>query len=56
MASRIAYLLSIAFLAAAAASCASAPARFYTLASTATADGAPAARYAVLVGPVSVPA
>ena len=34
----------------------SAPARFYTLDSTATADGAPAARYAVLVGPVSVPA
>jgi hypothetical protein len=56
MASRIAHLLSIAFVAAAAAGCASAPARFYTLASTATADGAPAARYAVLVGPVTVPA
>jgi uncharacterized lipoprotein YmbA len=37
-------------------SCASAPARFYTLASTAKPDGAPAAGYAVLVGPVSVPA
>ena len=56
MASRIAHLLSIAFVAAAAAGCASAPARFYTLDSTATADGAPAARYAVIVGPVSVPA
>lgn len=56
MACRIAHLLSIAFVAAAAAGCASAPARFYTLASTASADGAPAARYAVLVGPVSVPA
>jgi uncharacterized lipoprotein YmbA len=55
MASRTLHLLSIA-LTAAAAGCASAPARFYTLASTATADGAPAARYAVLVGPVSVPA
>ncbi len=56
MASRIGHFLSIAFVAAAAAGCASAPARFYTLASTATADGAPAARYAVIVGPVSVPA
>jgi uncharacterized protein len=56
MASRIVHLLSIASLAVAAAGCASAPARFYTLASTATADAAPAARYAVLVGPVSVPA
>jgi len=56
MASRITHLLSIAFVAAVAAGCASATARFYTLDSTATADGAPAARYAVLVGPVSVPA
>lgn len=56
MASRIVHLLSIASLAVAAAGCASAPARFYTLASTATAADAPAARYAVLVGPVSVPA
>jgi uncharacterized lipoprotein YmbA len=55
MAGRIAQLLLMAFVAAA-AGCASAPARFYTLASTATADGAPAAPYAVLVGPVSVPA
>jgi len=57
MASRITNLLSIALVAVAAAGCgASAPARFYTLGSTATADGMPAARYAVLVGPVSVPA
>ena len=33
----------------------SAPSRFYTLDSTATADGAPSAHYAVIVGPVSVP-
>ena len=55
MASRKARQLSIAFVAAVAAGCASATARFYTLDSTATADGTPAARYAVLVGPVSVP-
>jgi uncharacterized protein len=40
----------------AAAGCASAPSRFYTLNSTATASGAPAANYAVIVGPVTVPA
>jgi len=55
MASRVAHLLSIASVAVAAGGCASATARFYTLDSTATADGAPAARYAVLVGSVSVP-
>lgn len=55
MASRKARQLSIAFVAALAAGCASATARFYTLDSTATADAAPAARYAVLVGSVSVP-
>jgi uncharacterized lipoprotein YmbA len=49
--------LSIALVAVAAAGCgASAPARFYTLHSTATAESAPAAGYAVMVGPVSVPA
>jgi uncharacterized lipoprotein YmbA len=36
--------------------CASAPSRFYTLASTATADGVAPASYGVLVGPVTVPA
>jgi uncharacterized lipoprotein YmbA len=54
MARRIHHLLWIAFVAA--AGCASAPSRFYTLDSTATADGTPAVRYAVMVGPVSVPA
>jgi len=54
---RIRFQLWIVFVAAAAAGCGvSATARFYTLASTATADDAPAVRYAVLVGPVSVPA
>jgi uncharacterized protein len=35
--------------------CASAPSRFYNLTSTARSDGAPSAKYAVVVGPVSVP-
>ncbi len=57
MASRIAHLISIAFVVAAAAGCsASAPARFYSLDSTASPDGTPAARAAVMVGPVSIPA
>jgi uncharacterized lipoprotein YmbA len=57
MAGRIAHMLSIAFVAAAAAGCGtSATARFYTLDSTATPEGAPTASYAVAVGPVSVPA
>jgi len=57
MARRIAHVVSIAFVVAATAGCrTSAPARFYTLASTASTDGAPAANYAVTVGPVSVPA
>jgi len=57
MASRVAHLFLIAFVAAAAVGCStSAPARFYTLDSTATPDGAPAVRTAVIVGPVSIPA
>jgi uncharacterized lipoprotein YmbA len=57
MASRMIHLTSIAFVAVAAAGCgASAPSRFYTLSSTATATDAPTAQYAVLVGPVSIPA
>ena len=56
MAHRGTCLFSIALVAAAAGCGASAPARFYTLASTATAAGTPAASYAVLVGPVSVTA
>ena len=51
------HLLLIALVSLAAAGCsASTPARFYTLDSTAAAGGAPPARYAVLVGPVSIPA
>ena len=56
MARRIAQLMSIALVAAAAAGCSTAPAHFYSLASTATPDGAPAARTAVMVGPVTIPA
>lgn len=51
------HLLSIALVSVAAGGCsASTPARFYTLDSTAAAGGAPPAHYAVLVGPVSIPA
>ena len=53
---RIARLISIAMVAVAACGCSTAPARFYTLDSTATPDGAPAAHTSVAVGPVSVPA
>lgn len=56
MARRIAQLISIALVAAAAAGCSTAPARFYSLASTATADGTPATSAAVMVGPVTIPA
>jgi uncharacterized protein len=54
---RTARLALIASISIAAAACgASAPSHFYTLDSTATPEGAPAADYAVAVGPVSVPA
>ena len=54
---RITHLISIALFAIAAAGCAAtAPARFYTLDSTAATDGSPAVRDRILVGPVSVPA
>ena len=49
-------LFLITFVAAAAAGCASAPSHYYTLNSTATGDGSPAANYTVVIGPVSVPA
>jgi uncharacterized lipoprotein YmbA len=55
-ATQIANLILFALVARAAASCASAPARFYNLDSTATPDAVPATRAAVMVGPVSVPA
>ncbi len=38
------------------AGCSTAPSRFYSLASTATADGTPATSAAVMVGPVTIPA
>jgi uncharacterized protein len=56
MAGRIARLISIAIVVVAACGCSTTPARFYTLDSTATPDGTPAAHTAVMVGPVSVPA
>jgi uncharacterized protein len=57
MARRTAYLMvSIALVAAVTAGCASAPARFYSLDSTATPDGAAPVNYPIMVGPVSVPA
>ena len=51
------HLLAIALLAISTIGCsASAPARFYSLDSTATPDGPPLTRLAVIVGPVTVPA
>ncbi len=54
MARRIAQLISIALVAV--AGCSTAPSRFYSLSSTATADGTPATSVAVMVGPVTIPA
>ncbi len=57
MSRRIERLIGIVPIVVAVASCsASPPARFYTLDSTATPNGMPAARATVLVGPVAVPA
>jgi uncharacterized lipoprotein YmbA len=57
MLARLAALLSIVVFAATDVGCGTtAPSRFYALDATATPDGAPAARDAVLVGPVSIPA
>jgi len=50
------HFIAVASVAVVAAGCASAPARFYTLNSTATSDGSPVVNYAVAVGPVSIPA
>jgi len=58
-AARIARVMSIALLAVITASCTTtATSRFYTLESTATADGAPStpAQGSVMVGPVTIPA
>jgi uncharacterized lipoprotein YmbA len=56
MARRIAHLISIALATALAAGCSTAPSRFYSLASTATADGTAATPATVMVGPVTIPA
>jgi uncharacterized protein len=56
MASRIARLISIVSVAVVAAGCTTAPSRFYSLSSTATADGMPAMPARVAVGPVTIPA
>ncbi|MGC1676403.1 MAG: PqiC family protein [Candidatus Binataceae bacterium] len=57
MGTRIAYFLSISLLVAAVTGCGTtAPARFYSLDSTAIADGAPATSVTVMVGPVVIPA
>ena len=57
MAARIARVIAIALLAVAAASCSTtATSRFYTLESSATADGASSAPGSVMVGPVTIPA
>ena len=58
-AARIARVMSIALLAVVTASCTTtATSRFYTLESTATADGAPSssAQGSVMIGPVTIPA
>jgi uncharacterized protein len=56
MARRVAQLILSALAAAVATGCSTAPARFYSLAPTATADGTPATLSAVMVGPVTIPA
>src|SRR6202035_1208821 len=56
MSLRIPHLILIAVVALAACGCSTKPARFYTLDSTASPDGAPSAHMAVTVGPVTVPA
>jgi len=56
MANRLVAYFSIALVATLAAACGvSAMAHFYTLSSTAASDGAPAASYAIAVGPVTIP-
>jgi uncharacterized lipoprotein YmbA len=56
MARLIAKLISIIFMAIIAVGCSTAPSRFYSLASTSTADGTPPTTAAVMVGPVTIPA
>lgn len=49
------FALAPALLLAILTGCSSAPSRFYSLNSTARSDAAPSAKYAVVVGPVSIP-
>ncbi len=57
MAGRLTRLISIALVAAVVNACGTtATSRYYTLDSTATPDGAPPSRTAVMVGPVTIPA
>jgi len=56
MARRIVHLISITLMVALATGCSTAPSKFYSLASTATADGTPPTSAAVMVGPVTIPA
>ncbi len=56
MKTSIHHLIAAAFIALVAAGCTSAPSRFYTLSSTAVADGSPALSCVVAIDPVSIPA
>jgi len=56
MARRIVHLISITLMVTLATGCSTAPSKFYSLASTATADGTPPTSAAVMVGPVTIPA
>jgi uncharacterized lipoprotein YmbA len=56
MTRRITKLISIALIVVAATGCSTSPSRFYSLDSTATADGTPATSATVMVGPVTIPA
>ena len=56
MARLIAQLIWIALAAAVVVGCSTSPSRFYSLASTATADGTPPTAATVMVGPVTIPA
>ena len=56
MTGSFAKLISTAFILVAATGCSTAPSLFYSLDSTATADGGPATSATVMVGPVTIPA
>lgn len=56
MTRRIAQILLVCLLAIVAVGCSTAPSRFYSLSSTATADGTPPVNTTVMVGPVTIPA